>query len=357
MMLRAGFCLLFVALSASLLNASILDYNYEPSIEEQQPFNDQVVPPNDQEAFVLPTSEPLGQVAGIAIDSSNRILAFHRANRVWDEASFDKTAKLNKSLGAIANETIFVIDAESGKVLERHGANQFFMPHGITVDAEGNVYVTDVGLHQVIRMDKNFKPTLTLGHRLEPGDDETHFCQPTDVAVASNGDFFVADGYCNSRVMKFDKNGKLLSVFGRSPSGFPAVEGEFLVPHSLSLIEDMNLICVADRENERIQCFSAGLMEGIRSIPTGIFITGAEDVGRVYAIREKEHYLIGITDSEVDAPAESQLFAMDMNTGKADVVLKGVENGHSLAIGEDGSVYIAQIGPNQIVKVALGDSH
>ncbi len=49
----------------------------------------------------------------------------------------------------------------------------------------------------------------------------------------------------------------------------------------------MNLVCVADRENERIQCFSAGIAEGIRSIPTGLFITKAENIGRVFAIREK----------------------------------------------------------------------
>ncbi|KAK0425848.1 hypothetical protein QR680_009425 [Steinernema hermaphroditum] len=352
---RAPF--LLIAFLVGLLSAEIFDYNYEPSFAEENPFDDQIVPSGDGKgAFVLPLSEPLGQVAGIAIDADNRVLVFHRADHVWDASSFDKSRRLNKSLGPIQKETIFVVNAESGKVLEKHGAGQFFMPHGIAVDAEGNVFVTDVGLHQVIRLDKHFKPTLTLGHRLEPGADETHFCQPTDVAVASNGDFFVADGYCNSRVMKFDKSGKVLAVFGRPPSDLPSVEGEFLVPHSLALIEDMNLICVADRENERIQCFSAGLAEGLRSIPTGIFITGAEDIGRVYAIREKEHYLIGVTDSKAEAPLESQLFAMDMNTGKASVFLTGVENAHSLAIANDGSVYIAQIGPNQILRVLPGFS-
>lgn len=58
------------------------------------------------------------------------------------------------------------------------------------------------------------KPSLTLGEAFVPGDDERHFCKPTDVAVASNGDLFVADGYCNSRIMKFDKNGNLLKQFG-----------------------------------------------------------------------------------------------------------------------------------------------
>lgn len=58
------------------------------------------------------------------------------------------------------------------------------------------------------------KPSLTLGEAFVPGSDDAHFCKPTDVAVASNGDFFVADGYCNSRIMKFDKNGNFLTKFG-----------------------------------------------------------------------------------------------------------------------------------------------
>ena len=57
------------------------------------------------------------------------------------------------------------------------------------------------------------KPDLVLGTRMEPGNDQTHFCMPTSVAVSeSTGDFFVADGYCNSRVMKFNKDGKLLKI-------------------------------------------------------------------------------------------------------------------------------------------------
>jgi len=56
---------------------------------------------------------------------------------------------------------------------------------------------------------------MSLGEKLVPGTDDKHFCKPTDVAIASTGEFFVADGYCNSRIMKFDKDGKLLSQFGK----------------------------------------------------------------------------------------------------------------------------------------------
>lgn len=73
-------------------------------------------------------------------------------------------------------------------------------------------------LFKVLKLDKNFKVIMRLGEKMKPGSDNKHFCKPTDVAVARNGHFFVADGYCNSRIMKFDQHGKLLAKFG-SPNG------------------------------------------------------------------------------------------------------------------------------------------
>ena len=62
-------------------------------------------------------------------------------------------------------------------------------------------------------------PDLTLGVLLEPGSDDKHFCKPTDVAVTSKGEFFVADGYCNGRILKYDQNGKLLTQWGHMAQG------------------------------------------------------------------------------------------------------------------------------------------
>lgn len=126
-----------------------------------------------------------------------------------------------------------------------------------------------------------------------PGNDDKHFCKPTDVAVSSKtGEIFVADGYCNSRIMKFDAKGKFLGSFGNMNTDQEQPKnGELFVPHSLALIEDLNLLCVADRENQRIQCFTAGLSpKGAhqRAVsPTGTFVTKAQNIGRVMAIREK----------------------------------------------------------------------
>jgi len=254
-----------------------------------------------------------------------------------------------------------VVDPTSGKLISEHGANLFHMPHGLTIDSDGHLWITDVGSHQVHKLDgKTYKVVMSLGEKLIPGGDDHHFCKPTDVAVASNGDFFVADGYCNSRVMKFNKQGKLLASFGR-PNGGDGSEpsaGEFAVPHSLTLIEDLNLLCVADRENERIQCFAAGLTDGrhhhLRAfVPTGTFFTKAEHIGRVFAIREKQHYLVGATNRDESGSLEPQVFIMDMNTGRANTFAKGLENAHALALGDNGDIYVAQMNPNQVVRFSV----
>ncbi|CAI4228182.1 unnamed protein product [Auanema sp. JU1783] len=307
---------------------------------------------SDSEASILPLSKPLGNIAGLAIDSKGNVVAFHRADRVWDEKTFNEKNVFNRKLGLIPNSTIAVINPENGQVVSEHGENLFYLPHGLAIDDEGNHWVTDVGSHQVHKLDKNFRPIMSLGEALVPGSDDKHFCKPTDIAVAKNGFFFVADGYCNSRVMKFNPQGKLVDEFGAAAVADEAEPSDFLIPHSLALIEDMNMICVADRENERVQCYSAGLAEGHRTIPTGIPITSADDIGRVFAIREKKHYLVGVTGMG-NGPVEPQLFVMDMNNGKANTFVEGIENVHALAVSDDGTVFMAQMNPNQIVQISL----
>ena len=92
------------------------------------------------------------------------------------------------------------------------------MPHGLTVDSHSNVWLTDVALHQVFKFPPKggAKPLLTLGTRFEPGNDDTHFCKPSAVAVTTSGDFFVSDGYCNHRIIKFSSTGAKLLQWGRN---------------------------------------------------------------------------------------------------------------------------------------------
>ncbi len=77
---------------------------------------------------------------------------------------------------------------DTGEVLSSWGENLFLMPHGLTVDFEGNVWVTDVGLHQAIKFDQRGNQLLALGKRLEPGSDSAHLCKPTHVSLHTQPD-------------------------------------------------------------------------------------------------------------------------------------------------------------------------
>lgn len=92
-------------------------------------------------------------------------------------------------MGPIPANTILTLDSRTGAIELGRGASQFYMPHGLTIDRHGNIWVTDVALHQVIKLhpDKDF-PMITIGTRFSPGSTANHLCKPTAVAVASSGE-------------------------------------------------------------------------------------------------------------------------------------------------------------------------
>ena len=125
------------------------------------------------------------------------------------------------------------------------------MPHGINVDHESNIWLTDVAMHQVFKFDfsKSDEPVLVLGTEFVNGNDESHLCKPASVDVAkSNGDVFVADGYCNKRIARFDKDGNFLKSYEDK-------DKPLFIVHSVALIEKLNLVCTVSREEGRIVCF------------------------------------------------------------------------------------------------------
>jgi len=183
----------------------------------------------------------------------------------------------------------------------------FYLPHGLTIDASGNRWMTDVAMHQVFKFEPNNKqPSLTLGKLFEPAsgnEDTDRFCQPTDLAVTSTGDIYVADGYCASRVMKFDRNGRFIQQFG--------VE-DAQIPHSLALIEQLDLVCVADREGMRVLCYNAGI-KNISRLGEPVREYSGDKIGRVYAIAYSnvDGTLYGVTGPTNGLNALG--FAIDVN--------------------------------------------
>ena len=140
----------------------------------------------------LPKDLVLGNPTGLGIDSENNILVFHRASRVWKEPMPEDKIQEN---------TILTLNKQTGEVLKSWGSDLFIMPHGLEIDKENNVWVTDVALHQIFKFSSEGNLLLTLGEAKVPGDDSSHFNLPTDIAVSDDGSFYVSDGYGNSRVV------------------------------------------------------------------------------------------------------------------------------------------------------------
>ncbi|KAM7165549.1 peptidyl-glycine alpha-amidating monooxygenase isoform 4-T6 [Macrochelys suwanniensis] len=216
----------------------------------------------------------LGQVSGLALDPKNNLVIFHRGDHVWDGNSFDsRFVYQQRGLGPIEQNTILVIDPSNADVLDSTGKNLFYLPHGLSIDKDGNYWVTDVALHQVFKLGVHDKePLLILGRSLQPGSDKNHFCQPTDVAVDPvTGNIYVSDGYCNSRIVVFSPNGMFIMQWGEETSVGKAKPGQFRIPHSLTLVPEFGQLCVADRENGRIQCFRSETGEFTREIKHKLF--------------------------------------------------------------------------------------
>lgn len=161
-----------------------------------------------------------GAVAGVSLDRKGNVVIFHRADRVWSENTFDQNHVFQeKRLLAIPTNTILAINRETGALSYGFGKDLFYMPHGITVDHENNVWVTDVALHQVMKLNREVggdHPLMALGRPFSPGSGKDSFCKPTSVAVLPNGDFFVADGYCNARIIKFNRVGEQILSWGKN---------------------------------------------------------------------------------------------------------------------------------------------
>jgi len=300
----------------------------------------------------------LGQVGGLATDSAGRLVIFHRGSRTWDGNSFSLTNRFNPRLPAIPDNTLALVDTIDGvnRVSQEWGRHLFYMPHGLTIDGRGRLWLTDVGTHQVYRFTEmgNETADLTLGVKKIPGNDRRHFCKPTDVAVMADGTFFVADGYCNSRVIRFDANGNFQRQWGQSPAGSgpqpPPLA--FFVPHGLALDEKRGLLCIADRENGRIQITDL----------TGKFkySVNSRSFNRLFAV---EYSPVNDVLYAVNGPAMSpgsHVMGFSISMRDFRILNKWNRHGrdfdqpHDVTVNPDGKfVYVGEIGPNRVSSFAV----
>lgn len=295
----------------------------------------------------LPEGRILGQATGVDIDSSGQVYVFHRAGRAWTE---------EPALPLISKPTVEAFDA-SGTHVRSWGANQFAMPHGLTIDSRNNVWLTDVALHQVFKFAPDGKRLMVLGEARVPGADRTHFNKPTDVAVLPDGSFYVSDGYGNTRVVKFSATGEFQFEWGRRGTG----PGEFDLPHSIDT--DANgRVYVSDRSNGRVQVFdgSGKYLAEWRSKELGRPFSVAVSGDRAVVVDGGDQSLCSVAPS-LAREAECGLD----RSGAAEVDLSGriltrfgrfgnydgqFRVAHDVAVAPDGSVYVVDVGGQRVQR-------
>jgi streptogramin lyase len=210
--------------------------------------------------FQLPGGRVVGSTAGITVDRDG--------STVW---VFERCGG-NNCIGSVA-APVLRFDA-SGKLVTSFGANMFVRPHGIHVDPEGNVWVTDQEGHQVVKMTAGGRVLLTLGKKGVAGDGVDVFNAPSAVYVTPDGSIFIGDGHggmTNARMLKFTRDGTFVKAWGKRGTA----PGDFETPHGIAM-DSQGRLFVADRGNNRVQIFDQDgnfLAEWKQfGRPSGIFI-------------------------------------------------------------------------------------
>jgi DNA-binding beta-propeller fold protein YncE len=317
----------------------------------------------------LPEGRTWGSTSAVDIDKDGK--------SIWVAERCGANTCANSNL-----DTILKFD-ETGKLVKSFGAGMIVFPHGIHVDRDGNIWVTDgqdnlprtargaaapatapaaappakvIG-HQVFKFSPDGKLLMTLGkpggnQPGAPGDPDS-FYQPNDVLVAPNGEIWVSEGHggANSRLIKFDKNGKFIKEFGKKGSG----PEDWDQPHALAM-DSRGRLFVGDRGNNRIKILDQDgklLAEWLQfSRPSGIYIDKQDNIyvadsesGSVS--RTRTDWKRGIRIGRISDGAVAAFIPDPAETAASTSAAEGV------AVDAAGNIYGAEVGPRALKKYVL----
>lgn len=222
----------------------------------------------------------------------------------------------------------------AGTLVRSFGEGLYTRPHGMRVDAEGNIWTTDVNAHTVTKMNRQGRVLLVIGVKGQAGEwnEATHsrlLNEPNDVAIGPSGDIFVVQGHGRGdpRVLTFDSSGRFIRTWGGKGTG----PGQFDIAHSI-VIDAKGLVYVADRQNRRVQVFDADgtFVEEWKyaGLPCGLFI---DRDGRMYLAT-------GFAGQILELAADGRPIAA---TGRPGKELGQFGEAHYLTLGPGGVIYVA----------------
>jgi len=346
--------------------------------QSDAPTNDATNPYRTIEGWAqLPDGRKFGSTSAVDIDRDG--------TSIWVAERCGRNSCLDRATGEMMNlPTILKFDA-SGKLVKSFGAGMLIFPHGIYVDKDDNVWVTDgqdnaplpasgaggpgagangrsaaptgpIGPrpgatkgNQVFKFSPDGKLLMTLG---KPGGaaEPDYFYQPNDVIVAPNGAIFVSEGHGagNNRILKFTADGKLIKTWGKLGTG----PGEFDQPHALAF-DSKGRLFVGDRNNNRVQIFDQdgkflGEMKQF-SRPSGIFIDQKDnlyvaDSESMSVARNHDGWKRGIRIGSLkDGKVVAFIPDPVENT-------KGTSAAEGVAVDAQGNIYGAEVGPKDLKK-------
>ena len=262
----------------------------------------------------------------------------YRVEREWGEASGRSPLRLISSIAVDARGRVYayqraeppvVVFDPDGHVHATWGEDRIADPHGLTIAPDGRVLLVDRDAHQVLIFTSEGEQAGAIGTRHSPRF-QAPFNHPTGVAVAPDGDIYVADGYGNSVVHRFAADGTHWATWGRPGCG----PGEFTTPHAVA-VDGRDRVLVVDRENNRVQLFDR----------EGTYLEEWGDLYHPMDIFIDDRGMTFVTDQ---TPRIS-LFAPD---GALIGRCRAVWNiAHGIAGNAAGDLYLAEMQPSRITRL------
>jgi DNA-binding beta-propeller fold protein YncE len=319
----------------------------------------------------LPDDIYLGEAVGVATNAKGNLFVYTRTG--------NPTATLGtRRTFARSSARLFEFDP-SGKFVREIGQDNygFVFAHAVRVDKQDNVWVVDGGSNMVIKFDPSGRIVMTMGRKPEALDTTAsvappppaaraggpgggapaavgvglagdNFNRPTDVAWDAAGNIYLADGEAgNSRIAKFDKNGRFLKSWGSRGSA----PGQFNIPHTIA-VDARGLVYVGDRGNNRIQVFDG----------EGAYRTSFLNVGAPWAIcitNGPTQYLFSSNSNPTNSMDNGEIYKMTLDGkivgkfGTAGKLIKEFGSVHQMDCRSETELYVGEITNWRVQKLTL----